>query len=287
MSADLIQQHGLGQATDVVVSGCSAGGLAAYLHSDKWCDEVHAAGSKAKAKCVGLPDSGFFLDYQDPAVSCSPAWDSGKALPVAGASGASNATLPTTTTTPAPAFASASASAPAATDTATGTADGNFHCGLKWVFKIQNATAGVNQDCIAAYTAAGQSRTTGAGGSTAAGKAGGLAGDRDAAGDEDERWKCMFAEYTSEHVRFPLFAMQSQVHVAPRRALSHITSRTPHSAALLRIPELPSMPPPLPRCPGYALQPPPPHRHHARSTTTGSAGTCRAPAGPRRRWETT
>ena len=29
----------------------------------RWCDAV------PKAKCAGLPDSGFFPDYQDPTVS--------------------------------------------------------------------------------------------------------------------------------------------------------------------------------------------------------------------------
>jgi len=43
-------------ATDLVVGGCSAGGLAAYLHVDWWASQV------PKAKARGLPDSGFFLD---------------------------------------------------------------------------------------------------------------------------------------------------------------------------------------------------------------------------------
>jgi len=47
-------------ATDVVISGCSAGGLATYLHVDWWANQV------PKAKVIGLPDSGFFLDYDAP-----------------------------------------------------------------------------------------------------------------------------------------------------------------------------------------------------------------------------
>jgi hypothetical protein len=50
---------GLSKATDVVISGCSAGGLSTFLHTDQWCDAIHAV--SAETKCVGLPDSGFFL----------------------------------------------------------------------------------------------------------------------------------------------------------------------------------------------------------------------------------
>ena len=38
----LIKEHGLGKASDVVVSGCSAGGLATFLHTDQWCDALAA-----------------------------------------------------------------------------------------------------------------------------------------------------------------------------------------------------------------------------------------------------
>lgn len=55
---------GLGAATDIVVSGCSAGGLATYLHTDQWCDTVWEE-SDGRAKCVGMPDSGFFVNYKD------------------------------------------------------------------------------------------------------------------------------------------------------------------------------------------------------------------------------
>jgi len=46
-------------ATDVVISGCSAGGLATFLHLDWWRDQFPSS-----TKVVGLQDSGFFLDYQ-------------------------------------------------------------------------------------------------------------------------------------------------------------------------------------------------------------------------------
>jgi hypothetical protein len=50
---------GLSLATDVVITGCSAGGLAAYLHVDKWA----ALFKGVHVKLVGLPDSGFFRDF--------------------------------------------------------------------------------------------------------------------------------------------------------------------------------------------------------------------------------
>jgi len=49
------------QATDVVISGCSAGGLATYLHLDWWREHIIH-----RTKVVGLPDSGFFLDFEGP-----------------------------------------------------------------------------------------------------------------------------------------------------------------------------------------------------------------------------
>jgi len=129
---------GLAQATDLMVSGCSAGGLATYLHTDQWCDAF------PKAKCGGLPDSGFFLDFQDAAVKCYP--DSSE---LAGKSLGS-------------------------------TVPGDYHCGLKWTYTVQNATAGINQDCVKAH------------------------------GATNDVWKCMFAEHSAEHIKNPVFAMQSQ-----------------------------------------------------------------------------
>ena len=115
MQQDLFAK-GLGNASDLVVSGCSAGGLATFLHTDQWCDAVKAV--SPEAKCVGMPDSGFFLDYQDP-----------RAKPTA------LSPLATSNTNP-----------------------GNYHDGLKWVFELQNATDGVSTDCIAAYPVAEQYR---------------------------------------------------------------------------------------------------------------------------------
>ena len=49
---------GMNKATDVVISGCSAGGLSTFLHADEW-----KAVLPSTAKVVAMPDSGFFLDY--------------------------------------------------------------------------------------------------------------------------------------------------------------------------------------------------------------------------------
>jgi len=56
----LLFDRGMNEATDVVVSGCSAGGLATFLHCDHWADAIKAANPHAKVAC--MPDSGFFLD---------------------------------------------------------------------------------------------------------------------------------------------------------------------------------------------------------------------------------
>ena len=58
------------KATDVVISGVSAGALAVYLTLDRWCERLREVAPSAT--CVGLPDSGFFLDYQAPGVTAQP-----------------------------------------------------------------------------------------------------------------------------------------------------------------------------------------------------------------------
>jgi len=58
---DLDLNRNFQKATDVVISGCSAGGLATYLHLDWWREKI-----RSSTKVVGLPDSGFFLDYAGP-----------------------------------------------------------------------------------------------------------------------------------------------------------------------------------------------------------------------------
>ena len=55
---DLLVNRGLNLATDAVVSGCSAGGLASILHGDHVRDML-----PKETRVVVMPDSGFFLDY--------------------------------------------------------------------------------------------------------------------------------------------------------------------------------------------------------------------------------
>jgi len=58
---DLNTNHQLQKGTDFVIGGCSAGGLAIYLHIDWWKQNL-----PANARVRGLPDSGYFLDYNSP-----------------------------------------------------------------------------------------------------------------------------------------------------------------------------------------------------------------------------
>mmetsp|Transcript_16961 Transcript_16961/g.47349 ORF Transcript_16961/g.47349 Transcript_16961/m.47349 type:complete len:464 (+) Transcript_16961:322-1713(+) len=75
--ADLIQTKHLGFATDVVIAGCSAGGLAVYLHADMMAEAISA---KARAlgradagdiRVVALADSGFFLHHAGGLEDCN------------------------------------------------------------------------------------------------------------------------------------------------------------------------------------------------------------------------
>ena len=110
---DLFTNHNLGAATDVVVSGCSAGGLATYLHTDEWADRIHEANPNTHV--VGMPDSGFFIDVENPIVVGKEPEE-----------GAYKMTIP-----------------------------GNYHDGLKFAATTQNVTSGVNQDCVAAHSKTG------------------------------------------------------------------------------------------------------------------------------------
>jgi len=117
---DLTANHRLQAGTDYVISGCSAGGLATYLHVDWWRQNLPAG-----AKVRGMPDSGYFLDYDS---------------------------------TNRPKYA---------TD-------------MRWVFMQQNCTSGVNQDCIGAHSAGG------------------------------DTYLCFFAEHTTPYIKTPIFPLQSR-----------------------------------------------------------------------------
>jgi len=58
---DLSTNHNLMSGTDFIIMGCSAGGLATYLHVDWWASQLPKT-----ATVKGMPDSGFFLDYDAP-----------------------------------------------------------------------------------------------------------------------------------------------------------------------------------------------------------------------------
>jgi hypothetical protein len=55
---DLLVRQGMSRATDVVVGGCSAGGMAAQLQCDSWADSVRALNPATKTRC--LMDAGWF-----------------------------------------------------------------------------------------------------------------------------------------------------------------------------------------------------------------------------------
>ena len=52
---------GLAAAEEVVLKGCSAGGLAVFLHCDFFAGMLRAAGVRARVTC--MPDAGFFRDH--------------------------------------------------------------------------------------------------------------------------------------------------------------------------------------------------------------------------------
>lgn len=59
--AHLLRHRGMSAATDVVISGCSAGGLGIYLGIDQIAAQVLADAPNARVSA--LSDSGFFPDY--------------------------------------------------------------------------------------------------------------------------------------------------------------------------------------------------------------------------------
>jgi hypothetical protein len=114
-------------ATDVVVSGCSAGGLATFLHADKWHSRMPAG-----AHVVAMPDSGFFLDYEaesavgegDQPHNCECCWP-------------------------------ASLCACADVTVVVVCVRGADHNEMVWVFNQMNVSSGIDEDCIAHYSPSG------------------------------------------------------------------------------------------------------------------------------------
>eukprot|EP01041_Mallomonas_annulata_P000132 gene132-211_t len=61
---NLLSGQGMSDATEVLISGCSAGALGVYLGIDEMSQIIHNINPKTKV--LGLADSGFFLDYTSP-----------------------------------------------------------------------------------------------------------------------------------------------------------------------------------------------------------------------------
>ena len=62
-SIDWALRHGLADATEVVVTGVSAGGLSTFLHVDRIAQRVRKASRVARVEVRGAPVVGYFLDH--------------------------------------------------------------------------------------------------------------------------------------------------------------------------------------------------------------------------------
>lgn len=60
--ATLVRDHGLDKSTEVLLTGCSSGGLAAYIHADRVAKLITTAAPQL-AKFMSVPVSGFFLEH--------------------------------------------------------------------------------------------------------------------------------------------------------------------------------------------------------------------------------
>lgn len=60
--ATLVSDYGLSSATEVLLTGCSAGGLATFLHADYVHNQLRSVAPKL-VKYKAAPISGFFLDH--------------------------------------------------------------------------------------------------------------------------------------------------------------------------------------------------------------------------------
>ena len=69
-------EHSMDAASDVVVSGQSAGGLAVFLGLDTMAAQIHR--TSPQTRVVGLPDAGVFLDMSSPLGTLFPEQDAKK-----------------------------------------------------------------------------------------------------------------------------------------------------------------------------------------------------------------
>jgi hypothetical protein len=60
---DLLENHGMSGATNIILTGGSSGGLAVYLTCDRVADQVHATNGSTRFTC--LADAGHFLHHDD------------------------------------------------------------------------------------------------------------------------------------------------------------------------------------------------------------------------------
>ena len=67
---DLLGIRGMMTASNVVVGGCSAGGMAVYLNCDHWAERIGAANAKIDVVC--LADAGWFPLIETPSVTPPP-----------------------------------------------------------------------------------------------------------------------------------------------------------------------------------------------------------------------
>eukprot|EP01084_Bolivina_argentea_P082104 148686_1 len=61
---DLLHNKGMMNATDIVVGGCSSGGLAVYLNIDFMSEYITEKTGNSEIRIMGLADSGFFYNYE-------------------------------------------------------------------------------------------------------------------------------------------------------------------------------------------------------------------------------
>ena len=61
---DLLYNKGMMKATDIIVGGCSSGGLAVFLNIDFISEYIVEKTGNSKINIMGLADSGFFYNYE-------------------------------------------------------------------------------------------------------------------------------------------------------------------------------------------------------------------------------
>jgi hypothetical protein len=176
---DMLQKRGLAQAAEVVVSGCSAGGLAAFLHCDHFANRIHAEGSAAAKVVCTVRIFDRYLRSRMPS-SFTPLHRLFKALPMAFPLGCSHRLpvahcklRPNTEGMPdSGLFRDYQGCTVAGICTPPG-----YHDRLTWVFNFMNASSGVNDACVT---------------------------------HETPLSNCMFAEHTMKYLITPTFPLQGE-----------------------------------------------------------------------------